>query len=92
MYVLKNMLNLGWTTPEQDFQHHAIMRDAGKLDKEQLLEIFGVVHKQYQLRSHLFSKLIRWCARNQVTLPPFAELLEPSDSSHPLESERNLVD
>lgn len=90
MYVLKIMLNIGWTTPEQEFQHQAIMRDANKLDKEQLLEIFGVVHKQYQLRNHLFSRLVNWCARNQVVLPAFSELLEPNTSSHPLESERNL--
>lgn len=53
------------------------MMDARKLDKEQLLEIFEAIHKQYQLRDRLFSALVNWCVRSGVTLPPFSELLEP---------------
>lgn len=81
------MLNLEWTTPEQNFLHQRVMMDAKKLDKEQLLEIFEIVHKQYQIRGHLFSRLSSWCAHNSVVLPSFSELLEPKKVGHPLEQE-----
>jgi hypothetical protein len=76
------MLNLEWSTPEQSFLHHRVMMDAKKLDKEQLLEIFASVHQQYQLKGHLFSRLVSWCVKNNVELPPFSELLEPKQFDH----------
>lgn len=76
--ALKIMLNLEWSTTEQSFTHQRVMMDARKLDKDDLLEIFGAIHQQYQIRGHLFSKLIAWCARNGVELPPFDELLKPN--------------
>ena len=54
--------------------------DARKLDKEDLLEIFEAIHKQYQIRDRLFSALVNWCVRSGVLLPPFSELLEPKQS------------
>ncbi len=83
------MLNLEWTTPEQNFLHQRVLMDAKKLDKEQLLEIFEIIHKQYLIRGHLFSRLSAWCARNNVLLPSFAELLEPNTVDHPVEQEQN---
>lgn len=74
------MLNLEWSTPEKDFLHQRVMMDARKLDKEQLLEIFETIHKQYQLRDRLFSALVNWCVRSGVVLPSFSELLEPKQS------------
>lgn len=81
------MLNLEWTTPEQSFTHQRVMMDARKLDKDDLLEIFAAIHQQYQVRGHLFSRLIAWCARTGVELPPFDELLGPKQHDHldPLE-------
>lgn len=72
------MLNLEWSTTEQNFTHQRVMMDARKLDKDELLEIFEAIHQQYQIRGHLFSKLIAWCARKGVELPSFDELLEPN--------------
>lgn len=83
------MLNLEWTTPEQNFLHQRVLMDAKKLDKEQLLEIFEIVHKQYLIRGHLFACLSKWCAQNGVTLPAFSELLEPKKVDHPAEYNQN---
>ena len=79
------MLNLRWSTTEQDFLHQRVMLDARKLDREQLLEIFEAVHQQYLLRNHLFSRLVKWCTSNGVLLPSFQELLEPKPVDHPAE-------
>jgi len=86
MYALKIMLNLEWFTPEQSFMHQRVMMDARKLDKDDLLEIFEAIHQQYQLKGHLFSQLVRWCVWTGVELPPFSELLEPTQADHPSES------
>jgi hypothetical protein len=77
------MLNLQWRTEEQDFMHQRVMMDAKKLDKEQLLDYLDELHKQYQLRHHLFNRLLIWCARSGVTLPSFEELLAPKPINHP---------
>ena len=62
---------------EQEFLHKRVMVDAAKLDRDQLLEIFEGVHKQYLIRANLFSRLASWCAKNSVELPGFDELLAP---------------
>lgn len=77
------MFNLQWRTEEQDFMHQRVMQDARKLDKEQLLEYLDELHKQYQLRHNLFSRLVAWCARTGVALPSFEELLAPKPVKHP---------
>ena len=81
------MLNLEWMSPEQNFTHQRVMMDARKLDRDELLEIFEAVHQQYQIRGNLFSRLIYWCAKNGVELPPFDELLKPKSVDHPVEHE-----
>lgn len=82
---LKAMLNSAWTTTEQQFLHQRIMRDAKKLSKEELLKYFEIMHNQYQIRSNLFSRLLVWCASNNVILPPLDELLVPKDVDHPID-------
>jgi hypothetical protein len=77
------MLNLEWMNTEQEFLHKRVMIDAAKLDRDQLLDIFEMVHKQYLIRSNLFSRLARWCAQNSVILPGFDELLSPRPVEHP---------
>lgn len=80
------MLNLQWQTQEQEFLHQRVMMDAKKLSKEELLQIFEGVHKQYLLRSHLFARLVEWCASNKIILPSFEELLAPKEVHHPEEN------
>ena len=70
------MLSLQWSTTEQDFLHQRVMMQAKQLDKDQLLEIFEGVHKQYLLNQHLFKSLMRWCATEGGGLPGFADLLQ----------------
>jgi hypothetical protein len=77
------MLNLEWMNTEQEFLHKRVMVDAAKLDRDQLLDIFESVHKQYLIRSHLFSRLASWCAKNSVILPGFDELLAPRPIERP---------
>lgn len=80
------MLNLQWQTEEQEFLHQRVMMDAKKLNKEQLLEVFEGIHRQYLLRSHLFARLASWCASNKVILPSFEELLKPKQVDHPADN------
>jgi thiol-disulfide isomerase/thioredoxin len=80
------MLNLQWQTQEQEFLHQRVMMDAKKLSKEELLQIFEGVHKQYLLQSHLFARLASWCASNKIILPSFEELLTPKEVHHPEEN------
>ena len=77
------MLNLEWMNTEQEFLHKRVMTDAAKLNRDQLLEVFEGVHKQYLILSNLFARLASWCARNSVVLPAFDELLAPKESAHP---------
>jgi len=69
------MSEVKWTTQEQDFMHQYFLMQAKKLDKEELLEIFESVHKQYLVKSHLLNCLIKWCARTGVNLPDIASIL-----------------
>jgi hypothetical protein len=55
------------------------------LDKDGLMQIFEMVHKQSLINKRLFSALSSWCARNQVMLPSFDELLEQRPVAHPVE-------
>jgi len=82
---LRAMLNSAWTTTEQQFLHQRIMLDAKKLSKEELLKYFEIMHNQYQIRSNLFSRLLVWCASNNIILPPLDELLEPKETHHPID-------
>jgi hypothetical protein len=70
---------------EQKFLHQRVMMDAKKLDKDGLMQIFEMVHKQSLINKRLFSALSSWCARNQVMLPSFDELLEQRPVAHPVE-------
>ena len=74
-----------WETPEQRFTHQRLMLEAQKLDKDKLLEIFNSVYRQQQIHSRLFSCLVNWCARNQIELPSFEQLLESRVVDHPAE-------
>ena len=49
------------------------------------MQIFEMVHKQSLINKRLFSALSSWCARNQVMLPAFDELLEQRPVAHPVE-------
>ena len=69
------MSEVNWTTPEQDFMHQYFMMQAKKLDKDELLEIFGQVHKQYLFKTRFLNCMIKWCVKNDVTLPDIAMLL-----------------
>lgn len=77
------MLNLEWLSTEQEFLHKRVVGDFAKLDRDQMLEIFEGVHKQYLIRNHLFSRLASWCAKTGVVLPGFDELLAPKSADHP---------
>jgi len=78
------MLNLEWLDTEQNFLHQRVLRDARKLDKEQLIEVFEMIHRQHLLHKRLFSALSSWCVRSGVMLPPLTELLTPREVDHPL--------
>ena len=69
------MSEINWTTPEQDFMHQYFMMQAKKLDKEELLEIFEQVHKQYLFKTRFLNCMIKWCANSSVTLPDISSLL-----------------
>ena len=60
---------------EGEFSHLKACEAARKLDKEELLDIFEVVHKQYLIRDNLFRKLLKFCTSNGLMLPDMAELL-----------------
>ena len=74
---------MDWLTQEQEFLHQRVMMDARKLSKEDLLEIFQIIHKQYLIRGRLFKELSSWVARNQITLPALDELLSSTKHSFP---------
>jgi hypothetical protein len=69
------MSEVKWTTQEQDFMHQYFLMQAKKLDKEELLEIFESVHKQYLIKTRLLNCLIKWCTKSNVMLPDIASLL-----------------
>lgn len=81
------IMELDWMSQEQKFLHQRVMMDAKKLDKDGLMQIFEMVHKQSLINKRLFSSLASWCARNQVVLPAFDELLEQRPVAHPLEKD-----
>ena len=84
------MLNLEWLDAEQEFLHQRVLMDAKKLDKDQLLELTNMIHKQQLINKRLFSSLLRWCARSGIVLPPLTELLAPREIAHPAESSTNV--
>jgi len=75
------MLSTTWLSTEQQFLHQRVMLDVKKLDREQLVDIFGSYHQSYLLRNKLFTKLVCWCVKNGVELPPITDLLEESEGS-----------
>ena len=89
MFLSSTMPNLEWLDTEQEFLHQRVLLDAKKLEKEQLLEFTGIIHKQHLINKKLFSSLARWCARSGVMLPPLDELLAPKDAMHPAEPPTN---
>ncbi len=79
-------MQLDWMSQEQEFLHNRVMMDAKKLDRDGLLQILEMVHKQSLINKRLFSCLASWCARNQVTLPAFDELLASREVAHPVDT------
>jgi len=75
------MLSTTWLSTEQQFLHQRVMLDVKKLDREQLVDIFGSYHQSYLLRNKLFTKLVCWCVKNGVELPPITDLLEEREGS-----------
>ena len=61
---------------EGEFTHLKACEAAKKLDKEELLDIFETVHKQYLIRDNLFRKMLKFCTGQGVMLPPIEELLK----------------
>jgi hypothetical protein len=80
-------MQLDWMSQEQEFLHNRVMMDAKKLDKDGLLQILEMVHKQSLINKRLFSSLSTWCARNQVMLPPLDELLVSKEVVHPTDTQ-----
>jgi hypothetical protein len=69
------MSEVNWTTPEQDFMHQYFMMQAKKLGKEELLEIFETIHKQYLFKTRFLNCLIKWCSQSDQGLPDIKMLL-----------------
>ena len=67
--------SLSFMSVEGEFTHLKACDAAKKLDKEELLDIFETVHKQYLIRDNLFKNLLKYCGTNGLMLPPFDELL-----------------
>jgi len=63
-------------TAEQSFTHQRVIRDADKLTKEELVKILGEIHRLYLIKGGLFTRLVNWCARTGVELPPLTELYD----------------
>ena len=63
-------------TAEQSFLHQRVIRDAEKLDKEQLIKVLTDIHRLYLIKGGLFTRLVNWCARSGVALPAFTELYD----------------
>ena len=83
------MLNLEWVSTEQEFAHKQAVEAFSKLNRDQMCKLFSDVFQQYQIKSNLFSKLSIWCARNNVILPGFDELLSIGKTvTHPTELEK----
>ena len=79
-------MQLDWMSQEQEFLHNRVMMDAKKLDKDGLLQILEMVHKQSLINKRLFSSLASWCARNKVILQAFDELLASREVAHPVDT------
>jgi hypothetical protein len=69
------MTEPNWITAEQEFTHQYFLMQAKKLDKEELLDLFEHVHKQYLVNHRLFKSLMKWCACEGSGLPSFDKLL-----------------
>jgi len=53
-----------------------VVKAAKELSRDELLDIFEVIHKQYLIRDNLFKRLLRYMTENGIGLPPFEELLK----------------
>lgn len=80
-------MQLDWMSQEQEFLHNRVMMDAKKLDKDGLLQVLEMVHKQSLINKRLFSSLSTWCARNKIMLPPLDELLVSKEVVHPTDAQ-----
>jgi hypothetical protein len=69
------MSEVKWTTQEQDFMHQYFLMQAKKLGKDELLDLFEHVHKQYLVNHRLFKSLMKWCVSSGFDLPSFNTLL-----------------
>jgi hypothetical protein len=69
------MAEIKWTTQEQDFMHQYFLMQAKKLDKEELLELFEKMHKQYLIKSRFLNCILKWCASSGVLLPDISSIL-----------------
>lgn len=63
-------------TAEQSFLHQRVIRDAEKLNKEELVKVLTDIHRLYLIKGGLFTRLVNWCARSGVVLPAFTELYD----------------
>ena len=63
-------------TAEQSLLHQRVIRDAEKLNKEELVKVLTDIHRLYLIKGGLFTRLVNWCARSGVVLPSFTDLYE----------------
>jgi hypothetical protein len=52
-------------TAEQSFLHQRVIRDAEKLNKEELVKVLTDIHRLYLIKGGLFTRLVNWCARER---------------------------
>lgn len=71
---LLSLVGLFELTPEQSFLHQRVLRDAKKLDKDDLVKVLEDLHRLYLIKGGLFTRMVNWCARTGVELPSFNEL------------------
>lgn len=83
-------MNLEWLTAEGNFQHTRVMMDVKKLDKEQIIDLFETVHKQYLIRGRMFSRLLKFVQSRGIILPPLDVLLSSNNFENHRESFENL--
>lgn len=76
-YRVETMPLTEWIDTEQQFTHVKLMNDAQKANKEQLIAVLDVAHKNYLIQRKLFNNLLLYYAKSGIHPPPLQELLEP---------------
>ncbi len=64
-----------YLTMEQEFHHRRVVDGCKNLENTELLEIVDIVHTNYLVRNEMFNKLVSYCIKKGVTLPPMSSLI-----------------